>query len=555
MNSKEKKIKKKSLLRLEAIIPVSVIVLLSFFYFSYFFDANLKSGIEYIGTQVNQAEVNVGSVHTSFLQGSFKLNGLQVTDKDNPKFNTVKIGQIKFAYLWDALLRLKFVVNEASITEIEVNSPRKSPGRVLPPSPAKPSQVEKMQKEIVGQVKNQYSDKAIGDLISLLEGQDPKDQFEKIRGNLESEKKIAQLVDNLEGKQKEWDKKAKSLSDTSLLNKANDQIKEISKEKNALKQVALASKLSKTLSEVKKQHDEIKSGIKDLKSEINEVKQYPKLAENYIKEDIASLKDRMKVPKLDVEGIAMNLFAGQFSEYILKAKKYKALADEYIPKKRSKEDLAKEQFVPQKRSEGKTYKFPVTTGYPLFWLKEAAISSRANQSPFSGDLSGKITNVTTNPKLINKPAVLNIEGDFPKAEIFGVKLIAAANYHKPTPTVTAKLNVNKIKHQEKNIVNSESLKLGLKQAESTLSINTLIRDEYITMNWDNTINAKEYDIDTKSKQGKEILQNIFNSISVITVDGKAQGKVGRMSYNISSNLADEIAKGFKKQLQAKIDEE
>ncbi len=52
--------KKKGPIRFEAIIPVLVLSLLTFAYFSYYFDRHLKSLIEYVGTQGNGAEVNVG---------------------------------------------------------------------------------------------------------------------------------------------------------------------------------------------------------------------------------------------------------------------------------------------------------------------------------------------------------------------------------------------------------------------------------------------------------------------------------------------------------------
>lgn len=79
-NTLEKKVKKKGPIRFEAIIPVTIISLLSFVYFSFYFDLHLKNLFEYIGTQANGAEVNVGSVNTSFIKGSFSLNKLEVTD-------------------------------------------------------------------------------------------------------------------------------------------------------------------------------------------------------------------------------------------------------------------------------------------------------------------------------------------------------------------------------------------------------------------------------------------------------------------------------------------
>ena len=53
--------KKKGPIRFEAIIPVLVISIITFAYFSYYFDRHLKSLFEYVGTQANGAEVNISS--------------------------------------------------------------------------------------------------------------------------------------------------------------------------------------------------------------------------------------------------------------------------------------------------------------------------------------------------------------------------------------------------------------------------------------------------------------------------------------------------------------
>src|SRR5690242_20235103 len=107
--------KKKGPIRFEAIIPVLVLSLITFAYFSYYFDRHLKTLVEYVGTQANGAEVNVDSIKTSFLKGSFDMNRLQVTDKERPTHNALEIENMHFQYLWDALLRMKFVVEDASI--------------------------------------------------------------------------------------------------------------------------------------------------------------------------------------------------------------------------------------------------------------------------------------------------------------------------------------------------------------------------------------------------------------------------------------------------------
>ena len=114
-----KKNKKKGPLRLEAIIPITIILLLIIGYFTYFFDGHLRRGIEYGATFAHGAEVNVGALHTSFTEPSLTISKIQVTDKSDPTLNIIEIGTIKLKLLWDALLRAKFVIPESSVLGLQ----------------------------------------------------------------------------------------------------------------------------------------------------------------------------------------------------------------------------------------------------------------------------------------------------------------------------------------------------------------------------------------------------------------------------------------------------
>ena len=63
------------------------------------------------------------------------MTDLQVTDKEHPERNLVQVGNIHFAALWDALLRGKVAIEDASVLDIMAFTPRKKPGYVIPPPP------------------------------------------------------------------------------------------------------------------------------------------------------------------------------------------------------------------------------------------------------------------------------------------------------------------------------------------------------------------------------------------------------------------------------------
>ena len=543
--------KKKGPIRFEAIIPVTVISLLTFVYFTYYFDHHMKKLIEYVGTQANGAEVNVDAVRTSFIRGSFDLDRLQVTDPKRPTHNSLEIGNMHFQYLWDALLRMKFVVDDASINNIQLLKPRTTPGKVLPPEPAKPSKIDEIQLEVLSQVKNKYGANMLGDALAILEsGGDYEGQLQSIRGTLKSEARVNAMVTDVQNKKQFWDGKVKELSDTSKLKEIETALKTVKAEKNFVKQAQGVKQITDLLNDVKKQYNEIEESSKKLQAEVKAVADYPKELQALVNEDIASLKNRFSIPQLDFKDMAMHLFAGQFAEYIAKARTYKALADQYLPEKKEPEDVV----IPPKRSEGKNYDFPITTGYPLFWLKRAAISSQGTADTYTGQVTGELTNVTTSPKQIKKPVVLDIKGDFPDVQVLGVKALITADFTQDISRQSALVQVDSFAVPEKMFVDDKKIKFGFVKAYGNTSISATLQEQNINMIWNAAFKNPNFVVDTSNKLTKELLTNVVNNIPVISLDGKAYGTYKNLNMDITSNLGTELSQGITREVGAKLTE-
>lgn len=545
----KKKVKKQGPIRFEAIVPVLILSAITFIYFTYYFDYHMKKVVEYVGTEANGAEVNVDSVRTSFIRGSFDLDRLQVTDPERPTHNSLEIGNMHFSYLWDALLRMKFVVQEASINNIQIAKPRTSPGRVLPPKPATPSKMEAIQDQIMSQVKTKYGANMLGDVLAILEGGDYQDQVQKIRETLKSEVRVKEMISDVNSKKEFWDGKVKELSDTSKLKEIEATIASVRGEKNFLKQAEGVKKLTDLLKSIEKQYKEIEKSSRQLQSEVKAVASYPQELQKIVNEDIASLKNRFSVPQIDFKDMAMHLFAGEFAQYITKARKYQALAEQYLPEKKEQEVV-----IPPKRSEGKNYEFPITKGYPLFWLKKAAISSQGTADSYSGKVAGSLTDVTTSPSLIGKPVVLDLNGDFPSAKIMGVKAVLTADFTKAVGKQSALIQVNSFPVAEKLFVDDKNIKFGFINAIGSSSISATLVEKQIKMNWNSALTKPQFLVETNNKLAKEMLSNIVNNIPVININGDVTGSFSNLNMNIASNLGTELSEGFTREIGAKLTE-
>jgi len=547
-------------IRTGAVVPTVVIFALVGLYFTFFFDGHLRRGLEYVGTQINGAEVNIGRLSTSFLRANLEMDHIQVTDKNKPTRNILEVGQIRFRLLWDALLRAKVVVNDASILEIQALSPRRSPGYVVPPSPPSkgPSALEKVQDQVLSQTRKTYNENFLGDLASVLGGTDPAEQLKNVQMQLKSDARIKELEKGLAEKKLKWQQRLKELPQA-------DDFKQYEARIKALKfNTKNPSEFAKDLKEADKIRKEIDQKVKlveqtsrDVRGDVDTYTQAYKDLERMVQEDLRDLQNRLKIPSLNPKEFSQQIFMSMIEQKIAGFSKYMAVAREYMPPKRSAEEKqAKkdEQLVPPKRGAGRNFRFPVTTGYPLFWLKHAALSSELGQSEYSGNIKGEILDLSSDPSYIGRPIVLRAQGDFPKQKIFGMSLKITLDHTTEVPKETLSLSVNSLPIQPIPLSKSKEVRLVLDDAQGSSQIEATLVNQAITMDFKGTFREVKYSLEAKNKVVHEILDGVLKGIPTIQLNAQVRGSLSDFDLNINSNLGDELAKGFQRQLQAKIED-
>lgn len=567
--SKQKKIKSPGPIRFEAIVPITIIIVIMALYGKFFFDANLASGLEYTGSVIHGAEVNIDEIETSLFGASFNLKGLQVTDKSDPMFNLIQIDEIRLKLLWDALLRAKFVVDDAFVHGISFKVPRKKAGEILKSDGKGSEALKNLEQGVLEQSKEDFQGNVLGDLATILGGADAGEQLKSIKEELLVEKKIDEISADLDAKEESWKKSIESLTQKEDLERIQKKIKNLKVDKKkpwvALKEInQLAKEIKAKTSEFQKVSSEIKSMYEKYG---NTIKNIDKLAE----QDIKSLQDRFQLPNLDATDFSMGLFGRMFQDKVASIRKYAVLAKKYMPDSVTKKvegitspgskdetpaeaDPTQAELVPTKRGDGRNVQFPITTGYPLFWLKKADVSSKTGKSEFSGDVEGSVTNFTSDPKIVKKPANINLAGDFPKQKIFGFMADVDFIHHIDQPMQKIKVNVEKFPIGGMNLSNSENLQFGIDKATAKSQLNATIRGELAEVSLNNAFSGVDYQIDTESSKVREILTKVVEGIPSVTVNASAKGPFDKLKWRINSNLGKELASGVKRELKGKVDE-
>jgi uncharacterized protein (TIGR03545 family) len=558
---KAKTPKVKGPIRWEAVVPALIFVTLVGVYFRLFFDHHVQSALEYVGTQINGAEVDIGRLSTSFLGARLEMDNIQVTDKNKPERNVIQIGSIRFEMSWDALLRAKILVNQAKVLNIQALAPRKTPGYVVPPPPPSkggPSALDRVQSEVLAQTRKRFNENFLADIASVLGGTDPKEQLKNLQAEFKSDARLKELEKELKEKRAKWEQRIKELPQGDEIKQYEARIKALRFETGNPAQFARSVKEADSIiKEIDKKVKLVDETSRDVKSDASAYAQAFKDLEKMVQEDIADLQKRLKIPKIDGKEFSQQLFMTMIEKRIGGVRKYAEVARQYMPPKRTaeqKEARKEEQLVPVKRGQGKTYRFPVTTGYPLFWLKVAALSSELGQSEYSGNIKGEIRDVTSDPPFIGKPTVIMVAGDFPKQNIFGFDAKITLDHTTEVARETATVKINRFPVEPLKFADGADVRLGLQRAQGTSVLNATLVNEELTMELKSAFNELSYDLEAKNKQVREILDAVLKGIPKIDLNATIKGSFHDLSIHVNSNLGDELAQGFKRQLDAKIAE-
>lgn len=610
-STKPKKPKKpKGPIRTEAVVPFLIIVLITWAYFFFFFDMHLRRAMEYVGTHANGAEVDIGKVRTSFWDASLNIYNIQVTDGETPIKNKIQIGEMRWNMLWDALLRGKIAIEEASILNIAVGAPRAKAGYVLPPDPpSSKSAFDKVRETALAKAQSQFSQNVLGDAATILAGTDPKDQLKNIEGNLKSVARVKELQEQLTKKEAEWKDRLAKLPQKQELDDLQKRIKAIQLDRfeNPAQVQASLQAIDSIYKEVNAKVNNVQETGKALNGDVNTYKNTLGDLNAMVRQDIADLEGRLKLPKLDAKSLAMQVFGPLFLTKVKQAEFYMAKAREYMPPKKTAEEKAEYAAPkPHEREKGRNYAFGKPRAYPLFWLKKAQLSSKATPgADLSGDVVGTLMNVTNDQPMLGLPTTAIFKGEFPKQELHGVEGKITLDHRTEEALDALELKIGSFPMVGQKLVDSPDVTLGFDKASVGSGFLAELRGKNVKIASNSIFSrAKAGDIPTdpklqpapeplatnptpvtklsdvksandllgdtnamaarkstgflmataKSPALNDLLNGALSDIPRVTLNASVQGPWSNLDFDINSSLGQDLANAFDRQLKAKVEE-
>jgi uncharacterized protein (TIGR03545 family) len=556
-DKKTKKVKKKGPLRTEAIIPITLVVVLFGLYFRYYFDSHLRYGIEYAATQSYGAEINVGRLRTDFLAPSLSIYNIQVTDKKQPELNILQVGEIRLNLLWDGLLRGKFVIPESSILKIQTGSKRRRPGRILPPSPKKTgdSAVTKAAEKTLMQLEEKNKSNLLADVFAVAGGTDVKDQLKKFENELGTQKKIKALGEELKVKEQQWKKKIDELPDESELKQLVKRVEGLKIDTKNPQAIANSLKeVDRVYKDARKKYKDIEGAKKALDADLEKYRNEYKSLEKLVQEDINGITEKLNIPSLDPQEINKMLLGNLVASQLGSLYKYKDMAREYMPTKTAQERKAEnkdQSLTPRERANGVNFKFPKMKSYPLFWLKKAQVTS-TSEDGIAGDLSGTLANLTDNPRHLGIPTTFDFKGGFPHQKIMDVVGQITIDHTTEVPVESGKLKVGSFPVQKNSLTKSKDVELGYNKADGSSEIAFTMKNQALQINSQSLFSNVEYYTQARDPNVARLLTGVTQGLNNLTLNIRAKGSWDDIDLNINSNLGQKLVKAIRGQITGEI---
>jgi len=131
-----------------------------------FVDHFAARGIESAGTAIVGAKVELDKADVSLSPLGLTLLGLKVTNPDAPMTNVFEAGRIAFHMDGPNALRRKVLIEEMSVEDVRLNTPRKTSGAVASTGPSPFEQLMELPSFVIPNVKEAF-EKEKADLRSL----------------------------------------------------------------------------------------------------------------------------------------------------------------------------------------------------------------------------------------------------------------------------------------------------------------------------------------------------------------------------------------------------
>lgn len=520
----------KKWIRWKGLIGFAIVTMALALFFLLFIDSIIKSGIEYAGTGMVGARVELNKAEFRFSPLGMQLQRLQVTNPDEPMRNIVDIRTISFNLDGLNLLRRKVLINEMRVDGVRLNTRRGRSGAIKKPKPApeKPAGEDR-------ESGFKLPDIAIPDADKIL-----------AREEIKTVKQAGAFKTDVKTSREKWDTIRDNMPGEKRIDEYNARLDKIKKTK-----IKDAGQLAAAIKELKQLQKDIKADInyvdssrKQISGDLSNLSRDLKALKNSPQEEYNRLTNKYSASAAGIGNISHLLFGGE-------ARKYTAMAMEWYKKLApwlAYVDFSGEKAPAVERHKGVDVRFREYNPKPEFLIKLARVSVRTEK----GDFSGRIMDITTEQDITRKPTTLRFAGD--KMRAIGSVLVTGVFNHVNPAKAKDQLNFSMTNYElnKYRLIDKEDMSIYLDKAKSNVTLAARRENGNIQADFRSHIHSIQYN---NKASGNELAMMFLSSINEtrdFNIYGKLRGTLDDYSTQVSSDLDNRLKANMNKHINRRL---
>jgi uncharacterized protein (TIGR03545 family) len=534
MSSENKEnMKKQGMIRYSGIfafVLVSALLLGCFYFVAPWL---IKSTIESAGSKVVGAKVDVASIDLSLFPAGLAVNGLEVTDADNPMQNLFEVSRANASIDLLKLWMGQVIIEDLSIDAMRFSTARRYSGELA-------------QEDSGAAEKNKPEDALLAEELDQLGNSLPDANELLSRQPLLTDKLKVELDQTYQKKKAEWEAVSGKLPD-------EKKFEYYQREFEALAEGDISS--LEEFNKRKQKFDALKAELEQDKAVVMTAKEQLVESQAVVKQGI---KDLRAAPQKDWEAIkakysfdesgALNmaglLFGDEFSRYAETTLYwYRKLA----PLMQSSDDGSEspQALIEPQRGQGRFVHFAQAQPSPDFLIKQA----KANAVLSQGTISVVARDLTHQQYITQKPSTLEASGlDLKNPQAMNLSL--SVDRRTKNSLDEFKLNVVKQSLDSMTLSDSESMPLSLQQAAMDLVFNLTLKGEAIEGNVKSNFTQAKLVGDGQSTLAKEVAAAL-SEVKSFSLDADLGGELSSPDIALSSDLDSMLKNAFSARLKKK----
>ncbi len=525
---------------LQVLIALFIIGLVTLYIFR---NRLVESGIESTGTSVMGAKIEVDDLNLDVLDLSVRFKRLQVTNPEDGWRNLFELGPSHLDVASEPLFWNRYIINEFSIEDIRINTPRSTDGSI--PGGQKSPALEVFQE-------------ARRNLMAELQQTPVYDLTRLINRDVKVDSVIAVLelsvFDSVKVLQAGMDSTGRYWADRLPQLDPRPKLSEVQKILDPIQpgEIRSLEKLLDTLARVKKARDtvvtlkgEVETAYKSIRQDLAYNKGRILRVDDWAKADIERVKNKIGIPELKPSKIAEMLFGKASVERILGSIQYVQYARQSMPyiEKGRRVILAGKVRKPP-RGKGQNIIFPLENQLPKWLINKlfiSGISSNADTS-LGWRFSGGIKGLTSDPAVYGKPAMINLKGRATGGSIF--EFNGVLDHSDKVPVDKFEFSAKGIRLGKVNLVDVAYLPNKLKLQKADVSLGFAMEGKQLDLSMEMVAPDFEFEFSDVSKGDPRVakfIRDVFTGLSRLELQANVKGVLSKLDYRVSSNVDEALS--------------